>query len=81
MIQQKVHGGDSKQIQENSKTHTSRVGYDFNQEVEKINKQRREEGKKSISMNVLTNLLIKHNSWPTIVKDLINFDLKEKNGK
>lgn len=46
-----------------------------------MNKQRIELGKKSISMNVLTNLLLKHDSWSNIIKDLIKFDLKDKSGK
>jgi len=72
---------NSKKIQESSKNHTARVGYDFNKEIERMNSKRVELGRKSISMNVLTNLLIKHNSWSFIVKDLINFDLKDKSGK
>ncbi len=78
MIQNNINGGEDK-IQESYKNHTARIGYDFNKQVEKINEMRKESGKKPISMNVLTNLLIKHNSWTLIVKDLINFDLK--NGK
>jgi len=76
MIQQ-----NSKKIQESSRNHTARVGYDFNKEIERMNSKRVELGRKSISMNVLTNLLIKHNSWSIIIKDLINFDLKDKNGR
>jgi len=71
-------------IQENSKNHTTRVGFDFNKEIEKMNEKRKELGKKSISMNVLTNLLIKHSSWSEIYKDLIYFETKTKkvkNGK
>ncbi|KKM64850.1 hypothetical protein LCGC14_1497220 [marine sediment metagenome] len=67
-------------IQENSKNHTARIGYNFNREVERINEKRKEIGKKQISMNVLTNLLIKHNSWSIMFKDLIKFELKH-NGK
>ena len=70
---------NTQKIQENSKNHTARVGFDFNKEIEKINEERKGEGKKPISMNVLTNLLIKHKSWHIIREDLINFDLK--NGK
>ena len=81
MIQKNVNGGADK-IQESSKNHTVRVGYDFNREVQmNINEKRKEEGRKPFSMNVLTNLLIKHNSWNIIVKDLVNFDLKGKHGK
>jgi len=72
---------NSKKIQENSKNHTARVGFDFNQEVKRMNEIRDERGKKGISMNVLTNLLIKHNSWSIIFQDLVDFDLKAKNGK
>ncbi len=81
MIQGNINGGNSKKIQESSKNHTARVGYDFYEEIEKMNKEREDLNKKSISMNVLTNLLIKHNSWDIMYKDLIKFDLKNKNGK
>lgn len=65
----------------NGKNHTSRVGYEFNKMVEKINEERIAQGKKKMSIVVLTNLLIKHNSFPLQYADFVKYDLKEKNGK
>ena len=79
VIQENINGGAANKIQESSKSYFTRVGLDFAKEVTKINQSRKDVGKKAMSMNVLTNLLIKHNSWYIIFQDLINRDLEEKN--
>ena len=63
--------------EENSKNHLTRVGEDFARNVQKINEKRIELGSKKLSIRLLTNILIKHKSWPIIVEDLINLNLKE----
>ena len=79
MIQGNSKGGDVNKLQESSENHMVRVNSGFFKWFNYINDKRKEKGLKSLSMNVLTNLLIKHNSRPTIEEDLINFDLKSKN--
>jgi len=63
----------------NVKNHTCRVGNDFNKEVGKINDRRKELRKRVLSMRMLTNILIKHNSWHIIKQDLIRLDLENRN--
>ena len=67
----------------NSKSKTTRIGEDFNREIEKIKKARIDLGldKKKKSTRTLTNLLIKHDSWAKIKQDTIEINLKEKDGK
>ncbi len=81
MIQKNINGGDSQKIQESSENHMVRVNCNFYNWSEYINEKRKKKGLKAFSMNVFTNLLIKHNSRSTVEEDLINFDLKDKNGK
>ena len=61
---------------ENSKNHTTRVGEDFSRDIQKMNDKRIELGRKKLSIRLLTNILIKHNSWPIIIDDLINLNLQ-----
>ncbi len=81
MIQENINGGSKDKIQETSKNHTTRVGCDFHESFKSINAERVKNKKKQLSMNVLTNLLIKHRVWPTIIEDLINYDYRGKNEK
>lgn len=81
MIQKNINGGDSQKIQESSEDHMVRVNCSFFKWFEYINEKRKENGFKSFSMNVFTNLLIKHNSRLSMEEDFINFDLEAKNGK
>lgn len=61
-----------------TKNHTVRIGNDFFEEFEAINKERLSLGLRKISMRKFTNLLRQHNSWPTIRADLIEIKLGEK---
>lgn len=62
-----------------SKTCTARNGEDFAKEIEYIKNQRLELhiDKKRKSTRILTNLIIKHNFWPTIKAELIKLDLRK----
>lgn len=65
----------------NVKNHLSRVGDKFNKEVERINEKRKNSGKKKLSIRFITDKIIKHNSWPIMRQDFIDFDLEDfKNG-
>lgn len=81
MIQKNINGGDSHKIQESSEDHMVRVNCNFFKWLEYINEKRKEKGFKSFSMNVFTNLLIKHNSRLNMEEDFINFDLEDKSDK
>jgi len=56
-----------------SNNHTARLGDIFNKEIEEIKKERKEKGldKTQRSTRQLTNLIIKHDLWKKIKKDMI----------
>lgn len=55
-----------------------RVGIEFEKELEEIKDARIESGldKKRKSTRKLTNLIIKHNSWPDVRDDLIEIKIE-----
>jgi hypothetical protein len=57
---------------------TKRVGIEFDRELEEIKDARIESGvdKKRKSTRKLTNLIIKHNSWPYVREDLIKIKIE-----
>ena len=78
MIQKNINGGDSHKIQESSENHMVRVNCSFVKWFEYVNEKRKKKGFKTFSMNVFTNLLIKHSSRSSMEEDFINFDLESK---
>lgn len=78
MIQKNINGGDSRKIQESSENHMVRVNCSFVKWFQYINEGRKKKGFKVFSMNVFTNLLIKHSSRLSMEEDFINFDLESK---
>jgi len=63
-----------------SKNHTSRVGEEFNKELDLIKKKRIELGidKRKTSTRKLTNLITKHNLWREVIrKELIYYRFKK----
>lgn len=55
-----------------------RVGVEFNKEIEFIKNKRLEIGKdkKKKSTKILTNIIIKHNFWKEMKKDIINIKIE-----
>lgn len=60
----------------NSECITARIGKDFNEELLNIIDERKIKGldKTKKSIRFLTNLLVKHDLWKKIKKDIINFE-------
>lgn len=60
--------------------HPTRVGLNFINEINEIQKQRLDLGvdKKKKSVRRLTNLLVRHKLWPKIKEEMIEVDLEER---
>lgn len=60
--------------------HTARIGKEFNEEIEKIKDLRLVSGKDKtrVSTRKLTNLIIKHNYWDIIKKEMVEFEFESK---
>lgn len=58
----------------------TRIGEEFNKELEEIKDKRKNQGldKKRKSTRKLTELIIKHEVWPKIKKDLLKVKLEKK---
>lgn len=58
---------------------TARIGETFNKEIEEIKKKRLELGvdKKKKSTRRLTDLIVKHNSWPIIKREMVKIELEK----
>lgn len=64
-------------------SHTARIGENFNKELDLIRDKRKEKrlDKKRISTHQLTNIIIKHDRWEEIKKDMMKVNLGAlKNG-
>ena len=63
----------------NDKGRQSRIGEKFYKEVETIKDKRLRNGKDKdrMSTKIITNLIVRHNSWPDISKKLIEADEEE----
>ncbi len=63
----------------NSKNHTARIGESFCRELGLIQKARIESGvdKTKRSFRQLTDLLVRHDVWDRIKRDMINFSAVE----
>ncbi len=59
----------------------SRIGEKFYKEVELIKDKRLRNGKDKdrMSTKIITNLIVRHNSWPEIAKKIIEADKEEVN--
>jgi hypothetical protein len=55
----------------NGKSVVRRIGLSFNNEIDKIIKEREEKGMKKITKSQLTDWILKHNSWNLVREDLI----------
>lgn len=62
------------------KNHTARIGEKFSQEIDDIKSERLKlkKDKKKKSTRRLTNLLVRHNLWPKIKKEMIEINLSEE---
>ncbi len=60
---------------------TSRMGARFHKEIELIKDKRLRNGKSRdrVATEKITNLIVRHNSWPDIAKGIIEADEKEVN--
>ena len=57
-----------------------RIGGEFDRELREVEKKRKIRRKEKMSRGKITNLIVKHNSWELIKKDLIKFNpSKNKN--
>ena len=65
---------------EDKLTKLTRIGQDFENEIQHIKDKRLELkiDEKKKSTRVLTNLLIKHDLWNKVKKDMINFKFKDE---
>lgn len=62
-----------------NKNHTVRVGDNFHKEIEDIKQERLDNGtdQKKKSTRVLTDLLVRHNFWNKIKKEMIEHEFTE----
>ncbi len=60
-----------------SKDLVRRIGGEFDKELREIGNKREAKGKEKMYRGKLTNLIVRHNFWKLIKKDLIKFDPKK----
>lgn len=62
-----------------TQSHAARLGNNFFKRIEEIKNARLKKGidKERISTEKVTNLIIKHNSWSDVEKDIINATSEE----
>jgi len=67
----------------NNGNHTSRIEEEFNKQLEEIKKARIDNGldKTEKSTRILTDLIVKHNSWESIKHELIGYNFGVENEK
>lgn len=59
--------------------HTSRIGKKFHKEIEEVKNKRMESGldQTRSSTKELTDLIVRHEHWKEIKKEMIKFDFRE----
>lgn len=64
-------------MDKNNGNHTSRIGKEFNKQLDEIKMGRiyNKLDKTQKSTRVLTDLIVKHNSWGKIKDEIINYEL------